>query len=447
MNGEAKIYPKWKFNRAVTETYPAVLHLLDLFGEALKAVSADHTMPAGLPAAARGRLLVIAVGKAAARMMYVAQSRASGPITGLIVTRHGHLDPELRFGPGIESIEAGHPYPDASSFLAAQRTLDLVGALEAGDQLLLLLSGGGSALLAAPADGLTLADKQAVTRGLLQSGATISEINCVRKHLSKVKGGRLAQRAGAAKVTTWAISDVPGDDLSFIASGPTAPDLTTLAMARDIVQKYELDLPQAVVRALNDPANETPAPDTLGLAGAEFHIIARALDALKAASVRADALGYSVMNLGDDLQAEARYLGSGHAALARRLASDGARRAIISGGETTVTVTNKSGKGGRNLEYLLSLAICLDGAEGISAIACDTDGIDGTDDAAGAVITPDTLRRSHSIGLDARTYLAENNAYVFFERLGDLVITGPTQTNVNDFRAILIEGRPTPGQL
>jgi hydroxypyruvate reductase len=414
-----------------------------MFEEALRAVSPDATMPTLVQTPSKGRLLVIAVGKAAARMMHVAQARATGPITGLLVTRYGHLDPRLHFGPEIEVIEAGHPYPDDSSLLAAQRALDLVRELKAGDQLLVLLSGGGSALLAAPVAGLTLADKQSVTRSLLQSGATISEINCVRKHLSRIKGGRLAQAARAAKTTTWAISDVPGDDFSFIASGPTSPDPSTLAQARAVLEKYRLDVPPSIMRALNDPANETPSADALGLAGAECTIIARASDALAAAATVAEGHGYTVNNLGDDLQAEARHLGSGHGALARRLAANGDRRAIISGGETTVTVTNKSGKGGRNLEYLLSLAITLDGVRGVSAIACDTDGIDGTDDAAGAIITADTLTRAAALGLDAREYLLSNNAYIFFEKLGDLLITGPTQTNVNDFRAILIEGGAT----
>jgi len=430
----------------LVKAYKAAGTLLDLFDAALQAVSPDKAMPKVLPTPLKGRLLVIAVGKAAARMMHVARSRAAGPIKGLLVTRHGHLDPKLRFGPEIEIIEAGHPYPDESSLLAAERALALVHELKAGDQLLVLLSGGGSALLAAPVETLTLADKQAVTRGLLQSGATISEINCVRKHLSRIKGGRLAEAAGAAKTTTWAISDVPGDDMSFIASGPTTPDLTTLAQARAVIEEYKLNVPAAVMKALNDPANETPSPDTLGLAGAESVIIARASDALNAASALAERLGYAVSNLGDDLQAEARHLGSGHATLTRRLATDGAKRAIISGGETTVTVTNKAGKGGRNLEYLLSLAIALDGLQGVSAMACDTDGIDGTEDAAGAIITPDTLSRAAGLGLDAQAHLAANNAYVFFERLGDLIITGPTQTNVNDFRVILIEGAAASAQ-
>jgi hydroxypyruvate reductase len=426
------------------QSHKAARHLLDLFEAALRAVSPDKAMPKAMPAPLNGRLLVIAVGKAASRMMHVTQMRADRPITGLLVTRHGHLDPRSRFGPEIEIIEAGHPYPDPSSLLAAHRALDLVHGLTAEDHLLVLLSGGGSALLAAPVEGLTLADKQAVTRSLLQSGATISQINCVRKHLSRIKGGRLAVAAGAAKITTWAISDVPGDDISFIASGPTTPDLTTLAQARAVIEAYKLDVPLAVIRALNDPANETPPADTLGLAGAQSIIIARAADALDAASALAERLGYAADNLGDNLQAEARDLGAAHAALARRLAKEGARRALISGGETTVTVTNKAGKGGRNLEYLLSLAMALEGLQGVSAIACDTDGIDGTEDAAGAIITPDTLSRAADLGLDARDYLSTNNAYVFFHRLGDLIITGPTQTNVNDFRVILIDGDTAP---
>jgi len=285
---------------------------------------------------------------------------------------------------------------------------------------------------------LSLSDKQATTRALLESGATIAEINCVRKHLSRIKGGRLALAAGPARVTTLIISDVPGDDPSFVSSGPTVADHTTLEMARDILRKYAVPMPTAVLTALENPANETPPADSLGLAGVETQIIARARDALTAAGKQATAAGYVVTDLGDQLQAEARHLGASHAALARRLSVDGKPRAIISGGETTVAVQNREGKGGRNLEYLLGLAIALDGAPGISALACDTDGIDGTEDAAGAVVVEDTLERARALGLDPAEYLRTNNAYVFFESLGDLVITGPTRTNVNDFRATLI---------
>lgn len=410
-----------------------------LFDEAVRAVSAEVAMPRDLPLSPHGRSAVIAVGKGAAAMMHVALARAAGrSIEGLVVTRHGHLPAEQRLS-GIEVIEAGHPYPDENSVRAARRALEIAKSLEAGDRLLVLLSGGGSALLAAPAPGLELKHKQAITRALLQSGATIEEINRVRKHLSAVKGGRLAVAAGPAAVTTWIISDVPGDDPSFVSSGPTVADTSSLEMAREILARYGIEAPVEVQAALADPANETPDPDMLGLAGSDTRVIARARDALAAAGALARRLGYQVTDLGDQLQAEARHLGASHAALSRRLAREGTRRAILSGGECTVTVVNKAGRGGRNLEYLLGLAIALDGEPGICALACDTDGIDGTEDAAGAVITPDTMARAAMLGLDPRAHLAENNAYLFFQALGDVVVTGPTLTNVNDFRAILID--------
>jgi glycerate 2-kinase len=406
----------------------------------LRAVSPERMMPRTLPVAPHGQIVVIAVGKAAAGMMRAAVLRAKAPLRGLVVTRYGHLGHGPIGGPDVEVIEAGHPFPDDNSLRAAERALALAHELQAGDELLVLLSGGGSALLALPTRGVSLADKQTMTRRLLQSGATIAEINCVRKHLSAIKGGRLAVAAGAARVTTWIISDIPGDDPSFVSSGPTVPDTTTLEMAREIVAKYGIDAPPNVEHALADPANETPEADSLGLAGGETLIIARARDALVAAGQYARDCGYLVSDLGDQLQAEARHLGASHAALARRLAGDGQRRLIISGGETTVTVTNPEGRGGRNLEYLLGLAIALGGAPGISALACDTDGIDGTEEAAGAIATPDTLARARALGLDPAEHLARNNAYAFFEVLGDLVVTGPTLTNVNDFRAIVIDG-------
>ena len=414
--------------------------LRSLFDHAIGAVSPARVMPRILPAPQLGKVGLIAVGKAAASMAEVALDRIPQPSATLVVTRHGHLTDTIAARQGVEIIEAGHPYPDAQSIRAADRALKIAESLEAQDHLLLLLSGGGSALLAAPADGLSLSDKQATTRALLESGATIAEINCVRKHLSRIKGGRLALAAGPARVTTLIISDVPGDDPSFVSSGPTVADHTTLEMARDILRKYAVPMPTAVLTALENPANETPPADSLGLAGVETQIIARARDALTAAGKQATAAGYVVTDLGDQLQAEARHLGASHAALARRLSVDGKPRAIISGGETTVAVQNREGKGGRNLEYLLGLAIALDGAPGISALACDTDGIDGTEDAAGAVVVEDTLERARALGLDPAEYLRTNNAYVFFESLGDLVITGPTRTNVNDFRVILING-------
>lgn len=396
-------------------------------------------MPKLVPTSPYGRTAVIAVGKAAAEMMRIAQMRADAPLEGLVVTRNGHLPDPSPSWPNVEIIEAGHPYPDANSVIAAGRALEIATELEAGDNLLLLLSGGGSALLAAPVEGLTLEDKRQITRALLQSGATIGEINCVRKHLSLIKGGRLAVAAGAAHVTTWIISDIPGDDPSFVSSGPTVADATSLSDAREIIAKYGVKPSPQVAAALLDPVNETPSADSLGIAGCETLIIAKARDVLDAVRNMAERLGYQVTNLGDQLQAEARHLGASHAALARRMAKDGIRRAIISGGETTVTVLNKDGRGGRNLEYLLGLAIALNGEPGIHAIACDTDGIDGTDDAAGAIITPNTLERARTRGIEPLEYLASNNAYEFFSILEDLVITGPTLTNVNDFRAILIE--------
>ncbi|MEA3002582.1 MAG: glycerate 2-kinase [Sphingomonadales bacterium] len=413
--------------------------LLGLFDAAIGAVLPEVVMPSAIPGAPHRKVVAIAVGKAAAEMMRVARGRSIVPLTGLVVTRYDHVPEGFAPDPGMELIEAGHPYPDENSVRAALRALELAEGLEAGDHLLVLLSGGGSALLAAPTAGVTLADKQATTRLLLRSGATIAEINSVRKHLSRIKGGRLAVAAGRAHVTTWIISDVPGDDPSYVSSGPTVADESTLQDARDIVAKYKLSPPASVAAALDDPANETPPGDALGLAGGEASIIARARDALAAAAREAERRGYAVTDLGDQLQAEARYLGASHAALSRRLAGDGKRRAIISGGEATVTVVNPQGRGGRNLEYLLGLAIALNGAPGISALACDTDGIDGTENAAGAIVLPDTLARARKLGLDPAAHLARNDAYVFFERLGDLVVTGPTFTNVNDFRAILIE--------
>lgn len=415
--------------------------LLAMFEEAVHTVSPRSVMPGRLPESAHGRTLVIAVGKAAAEMAAIAARRLARPAEGLIVTRQDHLLPEIAMPRGFEVIAAGHPVPDAGSVAAAERALGLAAELGAQDQLLVLLSGGGSAMLAAPAAGLTLDDKRAVTRDLLASGATIAEINCVRKHLSRIKGGRLAVAAGRAQVATLIISDVPGDDPSLVASGPTIADPTTLARAREIVGKYRIVAPAAVARALADPANETPSADALGLAGSEVRVLARARDALAGAAALAGSLGYEAILLGDDLEAEARHLGAGHAALARRLSAEGGPpRLLLSGGETTVSVAESGGRGGRNLEYLLGLAIALDGAMGISAIACDTDGIDGRSDAAGAIVLPDTLARARASGLDPADHLERNDSHAFFAALGDLVITGPTRTNVNDFRAILIDG-------
>lgn len=411
-----------------------------LFREAVAAVSAERCMRDWQPSG-EGRTAIIAVGKAAAAMAAVAAPRVGGPCSGLVITRYGHSGPPHRLPPDFTVMEAGHPVPDDISIEAAAAAMALATSLGRGDRLLMLISGGGSALLSMPAPGVSLAEKQDATRALLHSGATIAEINCVRKHLSRIKGGRLAIAAAPAQVTTLVISDVPGDDPSFVASGPTIADSTTLEDAREIISKYGISCGPSVLAALDDEGNETPPADSLGLAGGNIHVVAKARDALAATAAMAEEFGYKVTDLGDHLQAEARHLGAGHAALARRLAATGEKRVIISGGETTVSVVNPDGRGGRNLEYLLGLAIALDGAPGIYAIACDTDGIDGTEDNAGAIVTPDTIARARAAGLDPEASLVANEAWHFFSTIGDLVVTGPTRTNVNDFRAILIDSQ------
>jgi hydroxypyruvate reductase len=359
-------------------------------------------------------------------------------LSGMVVTRHGHRGLPCQY---IEVVEAAHPVPDDVSVVAARRTLELVSGLSADDLILCLISGGGSSLLALPAPGLTLADKQAVTRALLRCGASIREINAVRKHLSAIKGGRLARACSPARVVTLAMSDVPGDDPSVIASGPTVPDPTTFADALAILGRYGITEPRAVLEHLRAARDETPKPGAPGVAVPDFRIIACARDALKAAEDFARAQGITPLNLGDALEGEASRLGAEHAALARRIArGEGPVQppcVVLSGGETTVTVRG-GGRGGRNTEYLLALACALDGAAGIHALALDTDGIDGTENNAGAFIGPDTLARAAALGIDAHARLADNDSHGFFAALGDLIVTGPTCTNVNDFRAILI---------
>lgn len=390
-----------------------------LFGAAVAAVSAEVVMPHDLPVPT-GRLCVIAIGKAAAPMMTAAQARSRVPIHGLVAAPHGHVPPGFGYA-GVEVIAAGHPVPDANSVRAGARALALAGALGADDHLLMLVSGGGSAVLAAPVAGLTLAEKAAVTTALLRSGAAIAEINCVRRALSRIKGGGLAA-ACAAPVTTWVISDIPGDDAALVASGPTLRG--GVGDARVILAHYGVGLPAGTVLS-PPPAMENGA----------VRIIARARDALDAMGQMAADWGYTVTDLGDDLQGEARVLGAEHA----HLALCGGRRAIISGGETSVKVRGIGGRGGRNLEYTLGLALALDGAAGVSALAADSDGIDGSSYAAGACVYPDTLARARALGLDAAAYLAANDAHGFFAALGDLVVTGPTLTNVNDLRTILVD--------
>jgi glycerate 2-kinase len=405
-----------------------------MFGAAVAVADPAHCLAPHLPAQPKGRTLVLGAGKAAASMARAVEAAWKGPLQGLVVTRYGHGAPTET----IEVVEASHPVPDAAGREAARRILDLAHGLGPDDLALVLISGGGSALLTAPADELTLEDKQAVNRELLRCGAPIGEMNTVRKHLSAIKGGRLAQAAAPARVVSLLISDVPGDDPAVIASGPTVGDPTTLADARAVLEKYAIAVPAAVERHLRDPDSETPKPDDPLFAACETTLIARPAASLDAAADLARAAGFEVDILGDDLEGEARDLGREHAALARRHADAGRRVAILSGGETTVTVRGE-GRGGRNVEYLLGMALALDGASGISAIACDTDGIDGTEDNAGAIIGPDTLARARAAGIDPAAMLANNDAYSLFADIGDLVVSGPTLTNVNDFRAILVD--------
>jgi hydroxypyruvate reductase len=358
-------------------------------------------------------------------MAEVLERHRNGLAGGLVVTRYGHGVPTR----AIEVIEAAHPVPDGAGAEAARRVLALVADLGPDDLVLCLLSGGGSALLACPADGITLEDKQATTGALLASGATIAELNCVRKHLSAIKGGRLAIAAAPARVVTLMISDVPGDDPAVIASGPTVADPTTLADARAVIERYGISAPAAVSEHLNGDAR---------LARAEAVIAGAAKDALGAAARACETLGYRAIVLGDDIEGEAREVARAHADLAHQHAAEGGRMAILSGGEVTVTVRGK-GRGGPNTEYALALALALEGAPGITALACDTDGIDGSGDNAGAAIAPDTLARASALGLDPRAYLEDNDSYGFFAGLGDLFVTGPTHTNVSDFRAIVID--------
>jgi hydroxypyruvate reductase len=416
--------------------------LRGLFDAALAAADPDRAIAGHLPDAVPGRTVVVGAGKASAAMARGFERHWPGPLEGLVVTRHGHATACER----IEIVEASHPVPDAAGEMAARRILALAEGLGPDDQLVCLISGGGSALLALPAPGLTLADKQAVTRALLRSGATIGEINTVRKHLSAIKGGRLAAAAAPARVVTLAISDVPGDDPAVIASGPTVPDPTSFADARAVLARYGIDEPAAVIDHLAAAASETPKPGDPIFALGRYTLIASPQRALAAAADAAAAQGVTPIVLSDRIEGEARDVASVHAALALQLRAGHFRvgdRAVLppavllSGGETTVTVRG-GGRGGRNAEFLLALAAALDGAAGIAAIACDTDGIDGTEDNAGALLFPDSLARAASRGVSARAALSQNDGYGFFSGLGDLVVTGPTLTNVNDFRAVLV---------
>ena len=411
--------------------------LRQLFDRAVAAADPRVRVPAFLPERPKGRTLVLGAGKASAAMARAVEEHYGVPLSGLVVTRYGHAVKTR----SIEIVEAAHPVPDENGRAAAARMLELVRGLTADDLVLCLISGGGSALTTLPADGISLADMQALTNALLKSGATIHEMNCVRKHLSRFTGGRLAAAAHPAQVVTLAISDVAGDDPAVIASGPTVPDPTTRAQAQEILARYRIDPPKAIAARLADPACESPKPGDPRLAGAAYHMIASPQQSLGAAAAFARQSGITPIILGDAIEGLAVDVGRDQARIAIEFLRDNAMAplpaVILSGGETTVIVRGH-GRGGRNAEYLLALTLALNGQDRIYALAADTDGIDGTEDNAGAVMTPDSLRRAAALGLDAAAMLHDNDGYRFFAKLDDLVVTGPTLTNVNDFRAILV---------
>ncbi|BBK41245.1 hydroxypyruvate reductase [Allostella vacuolata] len=421
----------------MTETIAPDRLLRALFDAALAAADPARAVPPFLPPPPAGRTVVVGAGKAAASMARAVEQHWPGPLEGLVVTRYGHAVPCER----IRVVEASHPVPDAAGTAAAEEILGMVRGLGPDDLVLCLVSGGGSALLGLPAPGITLDDKRAVTRDLLRSGATIGEINTVRKHLSAIKGGRLAQAAAPARLVALAISDVPNDDPAVIASGLTVPDPTTYADAVAVLDKYGITPPPAIAERLAAALDETPKPGDPIFANTRFTLVATPQMALDAAAECARAAGVTPIILGDAIEGEARDVALVHAAIARQVQRRGqplpAPAVLLSGGETTVTVRGR-GRGGRNAEFLLALAVALDGAPGIHALAGDTDGIDGTEDNAGAILRPDSVARAAAAGVEARRSLADNDGYGFFSALGDLVRTGPTLTNVNDFRAILV---------
>ncbi len=413
-----------------------------MFDAAIAAAEPARVVPPNLPDPPRGRCVVVGAGKASAAMARACEKHWPGELSGLVVTRYGHgvaCDQ-------IEIIEAAHPVPDEAGEQAARRMLDAVADLGADDLVLALMSGGGSSLLTLPAPGLALSDKQAVNRQLLASGASIDEINCVRKHLSAIKGGRLAAAAHPARVVTLVISDVPGDDPAVVASGPTVADPTSAADARDVLRKYAITGPAAVLNHLA-AGDETPKPGDPRLARAETHVIASAQGSLKAAAEVARASGLSPLILSDAIEGEAREVARVMAGITRQVLRYREPIAppcvLLSGGETTVTVRGK-GQGGRNVEFLLALGVALDGAPRVFALAADTDGVDGSEEVAGALLRPDSLARAAALGIDTKQMLADNDGHTFFAALGDQIITGPTLTNVNDFRAIAIAAELHP---
>ena len=421
------------------EPHPREL-LQQMFAAAIAAAQPALCIPRNLPTAAElpgGRLIVIGAGKASAEMARQVEDHWSGPLTGLVVTRYGYAVPCQH----IEILEADHPVPDAAGLEAARRILELVSNLGAQDRVLCLISGGGSALLALPLPGISLEDKQNVNRALLASGASIGEMNCVRRHLSAIKGGRLAAACHPAKLLTLMISDVPGDKPCDIASGPTVGDVTSCADALSILRRYGIELPDQLRKILESGRGESIKPDDARLAGTAARTIATPQMALEAAAAVARAAGVVPYILGDSIEGEARDVGKVMAGIATQIARRGQPFAppcvLLSGGETTVTVRGV-GRGGRNVEFLLSLAVALEGCAGIHALAGDTDGVDGQEEIAGAYLAPDTLQRAWAKGIRPKDSLANNDAHSFFAALGDSVVTGPTLTNVNDFRAILI---------
>ena len=431
----------------MTITDPRAL-LRQLYDAAVQRALPGQVMAGFLPPPpdpSRGRTLVLGAGKAGGAMAAAVEQLwpADAPMSGLVITRYAHVPPAM---PGasrrIEVVEAAHPVPDDAGRQAAARMLALTDGLTADDLVLALVSGGGSALLSLPDQRLSFADKQDIHRALLRSGAAIDEMNCVRKHLSAIKGGRLAARCAPARVVSLLISDVPGDDPAVIASGPTVPDASTCADALAILDRYAITVPPAVRAALESGELETPKPGDPRFAGHQLHLIATPQQSLEAAAAVARAAGIEAHILSDEIEGESREVGKVHAALARAVARRGTPFAkpcvILSGGETTVTVRSKGGRGGRAGEFLLGCALALQGEPGVHVLAADTDGIDGVEDNAGALVTPDTLARAAALGLNAAQHLDRHDSYPFFQALGDLVVPGPTFTNVNDFRAVLV---------